>query len=67
MKLKTGKRVISALRGIGISQTKAIAIAGKSCKPTGRTGKNFIQVEFDRRILKKKENFVFCVPLNAIA
>jgi len=67
MKLKTGKRVITSLRGIGISRSSAIAIAGQSCKPTGRTGKGFIQVEFDRRILRRKENFVFCVPLNTIA
>jgi len=67
VKLKTGKRVIKSLRGIGIRESHAKAIAGQECKPTNRTGPGFIQVEFDRRILRRNENFVFCVPLSTIA
>lgn len=66
MKLKSGHQAIRALKRIGISHDHALSICGQECEPTGRKGKQYVQVKLSKEILNMKHAFVFCVPNSVI-
>ena len=62
MKIKIGKRNLNRLLSVGITPRYAKAILGHPCKPTGRKTEMTTQVEFDGKLIGRREPFVFSVP-----